>query len=291
MKGLPIYVVERAGGRVNVEFNDLTKEDSFWTVDCQLVDSAEQLVKEAKSDATVWNLVEALGDSAQKLPNGTIVYNLDVSPVLRDSVEAEFEPELIVASESLRRVDIRWVARAPRRWVRVDDLLRQALDRQASAREARVAQYLEQRLRRQDIRRPGGVVSTSLDHVRKLWLGSPEVSFQGADEYSGVASHLRTFLRGDIQITKFLRTLAVDKGDQNIVPRVLVFSWIFLAACDLGQEQAVNFASANLRHVAADLGEDYTRGREDFIEAMRLSPLQRFNTWVWKNRSFGADDF
>src|SRR5882757_5845064 len=121
MKELPVYIVEKNGRRTNVTFNELVKEETFWTVDCQLVQSAEGLVKESKADSTVANVVTALGDKAAQLPLGTILYNMDVSSMLRDSVELEFEPLQINASESLRRADIHWGVRTANKWTRVQE--------------------------------------------------------------------------------------------------------------------------------------------------------------------------
>jgi molecular chaperone HtpG len=281
MKSLPIYIVEKSGKRMNIDFNDLTKEKTFWTVDSQLVQSAEQLVRETKSNSTVSDIVVALGDHAQKLPTGTILYNLDVSLTLRDSVELEFEPHEITASESLRRVDIKWVEKIPQRWVRVGELVKRVVRGQTNQREIRTAEYLEERLQRQ-ARRP----AYSTANINNLWLAIADVPFRGIDGYSGIVSRQRTFLRGDIPITAFLREVSLDSAKQ-MVSRLQVFCSIFLAASDMAQDQAVAFASTQLRHIESDLGESVTEGKDEFLEAVRSSPLTRFDTSVWRSRGLG----
>jgi histidine kinase/DNA gyrase B/HSP90-like ATPase len=281
MKGLPIYVVEKAGKRRNVDFNELSKEETFWTVDSQLVRSAEQLVREVKSDSNVSSLVRALGDQAQELPAGTILYNLDVSRTLRDSVEQEFEPDEIQASESLRRVDIKWHKRDMDRWVRVWNLfLRSA--HQASSIDARVQSYLEQRLRRADTRR----TLLTYHDPRNLWLAHPDVKFAGVEKYSGVASSYRIFLRGDLPITAFLRGLFLAATDPISIARMQVFSSLFLAIPEASQEQALAFAAAHLRNISGDLGEEYVEGQSEFLDTLRVGPLPAFNTSVWSDRRF-----
>lgn len=282
MKSLPIYVVEKSGKRMNIDFNDLTKEKTFWTVDSQLVQSAEQLVREAKSNSTVSDIVTALGDDAQKLPNGTIIYNLDVSLTLRDSVELAFEPCEISGSESLRRVDIKWAEKASQRWVHVGDLTKRIV-RGPNQREIRVADYLERSMQRQEFRRS----TYSAANIQNLWLAFPVILFRGVDEYSGIVSHQRTFLRGDIPITAFLRQVSLDSEKQNTSSRLQVFCAVFLAASDAAQDQAIGFASTQLRHIESDLGENVTEGKDEFLEALRLSPLARFDTSVWRSRGWG----
>jgi molecular chaperone HtpG len=123
MKELPVYIVEKEGKRINIEFNELVKEETFWTVDCQLIGSAERLVREANTNSTVVGIVGALGDPAQALPTGMILYNMDASPALRNSVEQEFDPICINGSESLRRVDIQWGSRTANSWVRMSEVV------------------------------------------------------------------------------------------------------------------------------------------------------------------------
>jgi hypothetical protein len=280
MKSLPVYVVEKTGRRLNIDFNQLVQENSFWTVDCQLVRSAEQLVREVKSNSNVSDLVRALGDPAQELPSGTILYNLDVSPALRDSVELEFEPHEIATLESLRRVDVKWGPRNSRRWLKVEELVRRSLEGNINPRNSMVEDYIEQRMHRQE-----GTRFYAVRSVRDLWLAYPEMPFYGADEYSGVVSNDRTFLRGDIAITAFLRDLSKNPDDYDAISRLQVFGAVFLLASDSSREQAVSVANTQLRHVAGDLGEELTIGSDGFLEALRASPLPTFDTSVWQSRN------
>ncbi|WMT73810.1 hypothetical protein [Bradyrhizobium sp. Ash2021] len=282
MKGLPIYIVEKNGRRTNVNFNELAKEEVFWTVDCQLVRSAEQLVRETKSNSTVSDLVKALNDSAQELPSNTVLYNLDISSMLRDSVELEFEPHEIKANESLRRVDIRWGERTSEHWIRVQELMRRAPN--SERRDVRVTDYLDHHIRGLADRRTGSPASNKT--ARQLWLAYPKTPFSGIDEYSGVISQYRIFLRGDIPIAAFLRDLSPDRENQDSVARLQIFSTVFLTASDAPPDEAFSYATTQLRHIAGDLGEDYTVGSEAFLEALRSSPLRVFDTSVWTNRRF-----
>jgi hypothetical protein len=279
MKGLPVYIVEKNGRRTNIAFNELAKEETFWTVDCQLVQSAEGLVKESKADSTVANIVTALGDTAQQLPPGTILYNMDVSAMLRDSVENEFEPIQVNASESLRRADIQWGARTANKWTRVQEKLVRKNDRAGTQFDERLKLYLDQLVLQDNSRlqRRTGMRGSP------LWLAAPDVPFHGNERYCGISSYYRTFLRGDIAITRFLRDLALKANDEDFWRRLCVFTSVFYTVADYGADRS-NLAGAKLRRINADLGEEVTQGSDQFLEALSESPLGLFDTSVWSNR-------
>ncbi len=275
MKGLPVYIVEKNGNRLNVAFNDLAKEQNFWTIDCQLVSSAEGLVREAKANSTVASIITALGDKAQVLPEGTMLFNLDVSSMLRDSVELEFEPTRIRISEGLRRVDICWGPRTTSGWVRVHEILAREFEKgRVNQQDARIRQYADEIMRNEERSR---MMSTS------LWLASDDVPFQEARSYCGTNSYYRTFLRGDIQLTKFLRDIATDSNDPDNWKRLSIFCAIFLSAADHIDRTAV--AAARLRRAQADLGEEVTRGSGEFLAALGDSPTKMFDPSVWAHRN------
>jgi molecular chaperone HtpG len=286
MKSLPVYIVEKSGKRINIDFNGLAKEKIFWTVDSQLMKSAERLVREAKSNSTVSDIVVALGDPAQKLPSGTILYNLDVSVTLRDAVEFEFEPKELAASENLRRIDIQWAERNSERWIRVGELIMR-ITRNRPSQRLRISEHLQDYMSRQGRRRS----SFDMMSVTRLWLASPQVSFRGLDRYAGIISHRSTFLRGDIPITEYLRKVSSEAEAQNSEHRLEVFASVFLATLDNPQDKIVTFASTQLRHLEGDLGEEHTKGKDEFLEALRSSPTTCFDTSVWSDRRFDLFDY
>ncbi|MET3335831.1 molecular chaperone HtpG [Bradyrhizobium japonicum] len=281
MKTLPVYIVEKDGRRTNIAFNDLTKENTFWTVDCQLVQSAEGLVKESKADSTVASVVNALGDKAQQLPSGTILYNMDISTLLRDSVEREFEPLHVIASESLRRADIEWGPRVPDKWIRVDEIMMRKDQRVRTQFDERMLRYLDDLIMRNEGSRQGRRQQTLRG---PLWLASPEVPFKGIEGYCGISSYYRTFLRGDLSITGFLRNLALRSQDDDEWKRLCVFAAVFNSIAEFRLDR-INIASSRLRRIAADLGEELTLGSEEFLEALNEGPIGLFDTSVWIHRT------
>lgn len=54
----------------------------------------------------------------------------------------------------------------------------------------------------------------------------------------------------------------------------------------IAQDQAATYAASQLRNVTGDLGEEFTEGQAEFLDALRTGPLPTFNTSVWSNRHF-----
>ncbi|TYO64477.1 ATP-binding protein [Bradyrhizobium hipponense] len=278
MKALPVYITEQDGKRVNRAFNDLVKEETFWTVDCQLVSSAEGLVRESKANATVADVITSLGDKAQALPQGTILFNMDVSSMMRDSVELEFEPIQIRTSESLRRVDIQWGARTVDQWTRIDEIIDRQYSKMATTPlDQRIRQHLDEATR-----------SERRSRNTRLWIAAESVNFYGNDRYCGTTSYYRSFLRGNVKISHFLRQLAVGGNDIDAIRRLSIFSTILTSIID--HRDRVGMAAARLRRLKADLGEDLLQGIDQFIDALNESPGGLFDTSAWSFRDHELGD-
>jgi hypothetical protein len=150
---------------------------------------------------------------------------------------------------------------------------------------ARVVDYLDHQIRRAIESRRGVSIS-----VRGVWLASSDVKFTGVDGYSGVFSHYKTFLRGDLKITAFLRDLCALADDENVQVRLLIFVTILLAAAELAPEQAGTYAAAQLRRIKDEIGgDDLSQGNEAFLDAINSSSsLRRFDTAVWVSRGYSG---
>ena len=95
-------------------------------------------------------------------------------------------------------------------------------------------------------------------------------------------------MRGDIKITALFRNLIGEiDTDETAFLRLIIFGTVFLAVVDKGREQAFGLASAQLRHITGDLGDDLTKGSDEFLDALPLSATRRFDTSVWKDRNVG----
>lgn len=278
MKELPVYIVERDGQRRNLTFHSLLEEETFWTVESYLVRSAEGLVREAKANSTVSRVIDALGDGAQALPTGTILFNMDINVSLRGPVESEFEPIEVVASETLRRVDLKWSANRSN-WIRTEEVVRRATANRRGLRTRPLADYLMDMARRRDQRRRTAIGNT------RLWLASPEVPFKGMDNLCGVIGNYRTLVRGDTAIAEFLRKL-IASADEHMQSRLEVFSSLLLSSASLTSEQAVTFAGTQIRRIEGDMGGQFTEGSDAFLVALQASPLTFFDTSVWSERTF-----
>jgi hypothetical protein len=126
-------------------------------------------------------------------------------------------------------------------------------------------------------------VGLGINSIANLWLAAPEVPFKGIDGLAGVTSYYRTFLRGDIKITQFLRDAALAQ-DSAAHERLQVFSTIFLAVAHHNVQQAIQFSATQIRRISEEVGPDVTVGHEAFLDAIGSSPLELFDTSVWSQR-------
>lgn len=118
LQELPLLAVESKDSRQAISVKKLVDENEFWTVDCALFHSAEPLIREAGTAASLSGIVKALEIPNFKLPNALVLCG--VSPNDRFGVFSYKNREVgqIEVYRSQRRVDLRWVNEStPPRWV------------------------------------------------------------------------------------------------------------------------------------------------------------------------------
>jgi molecular chaperone HtpG len=114
---LPLFIIEEGEDRKVASLVDLKKAASFWTMDSVMMRSAERLVRESSSEITIRQLMSACHGT--KIPEGTILCNLDAGSLPREVVGNEFEVESVEFLEKQRQLYVRWARAAdPSRWIR-----------------------------------------------------------------------------------------------------------------------------------------------------------------------------
>jgi hypothetical protein len=114
---LPLILVEREGGRTAMAVKELQKLAHFWVIDGQLFRSAEHLIREASSSASLGAVIDALGVAGLALPIGSTVCDVAVHSPPFDAVFQGKEVDVIRIDKQQRRLDMRWsTAAANSRW-------------------------------------------------------------------------------------------------------------------------------------------------------------------------------
>jgi molecular chaperone HtpG len=148
LQTIPCILIEVDGKRKARSPKDLSKIEELWTIDSNILSSAEALIREVASAASLSELVKALNVSDFKFPNAPVVCGIDYrnqNNLVRAVFEKKEIDQIIVDSEQ-RRVDLRWVESAnPPRWIELPVEFR------------RLAYDIADR-REEDFRRRGGYV-------------------------------------------------------------------------------------------------------------------------------------
>lgn len=121
LRRIPILVTESPKGRTNISADDLAELDHFWTIDCELMRSAERLLGEVSGNASLRDLGRGLSTGLVELPEQTVLSVLDKDSPAEAALLSEREVDRIVIDREQRRVDLRWTRKdssAPR-WLSI----------------------------------------------------------------------------------------------------------------------------------------------------------------------------
>lgn len=114
---VPVHLVERNGIRSAISARDLNKEPFFWTIDCAFFRSAEELLREVDSAASLSGLVDAIKATGMRLPQDLVLCTLVNGSSLDNYAMMDREVDLLRVDRVNRRVDMRWVKKgASPRW-------------------------------------------------------------------------------------------------------------------------------------------------------------------------------
>lgn len=117
---LDVLAVEEAGERKAISINALLQREKFWTIESALLRSAEPLIREAPTSASLTRLIAALNISGSFLPEDLVLCGLLSNDPFADLVYRSREVDRIIINHDLRRVDLRWVP-ANSRWSSLPD--------------------------------------------------------------------------------------------------------------------------------------------------------------------------
>ncbi|HNC53313.1 MAG TPA: ATP-binding protein [Accumulibacter sp.] len=109
LQDIPCILVEEAGVRSARSVKELQMAKSVWTVDSGLLRSAELLIREVASNASLHDLMSALKVGNLGLPaSGPLICARHNSSSLMQSVFHKREVDQILVDANQRRVDLRW---------------------------------------------------------------------------------------------------------------------------------------------------------------------------------------
>lgn len=122
LRAIPCVLVEEAGKRIITSPQKMSDWNSLWTIDCVLLSSAESLIREVASAASLSKLVNALNVTDFKFPNDPVVCGININNELVQTVFESREVDKIIVNQEQRRVDLHWVKKtSPPRWIHLPE--------------------------------------------------------------------------------------------------------------------------------------------------------------------------
>lgn len=117
---VPLLLIDSDTGRSAMDYNELQKHQEFWTVEGVIYDSAEALLREVASPASLRTVIGSLQSSSLDLPRGLILCRDPVGAKFQMSALANREPIEMKLNRLQRRLDVRWgFATTPPNWIKV----------------------------------------------------------------------------------------------------------------------------------------------------------------------------
>lgn len=113
MQDIPCILTEKEGLRSAKSVRELQNENALWTIQSGLLRSAESLMREVASNASLFDLVKALKVDNLRFPSGdSIICAPESANTLVKSVFSTREVDKIVVDADHRRVDLRWAPKS-----------------------------------------------------------------------------------------------------------------------------------------------------------------------------------
>lgn len=138
LRSLEVLLIEEAGKRSAMSPEELARLTNFWTIECTLLQPAEHLIREAKTQASLVGIVGALGISDFRFPSGPILCGAKASSIFGSYAFKDREVDVLDVNIQQRRIDLRWtnVGETPR-WQTFPSPLPEVLQRVFSDRYRR----------------------------------------------------------------------------------------------------------------------------------------------------------
>lgn len=118
LTNLEVLPVESESKRIAISATDFARENSFWTIECMLLQPAEVLIREAATSTSLFEVVKALNLPNFELPSDLVLCGVRPFSSFGKYAYQNREVDKIVLSREQRRIDLRWTDKSyPARWL------------------------------------------------------------------------------------------------------------------------------------------------------------------------------
>ncbi|RAI43092.1 hypothetical protein CH341_16150 [Rhodoplanes roseus] len=270
----PLIIVEDGSGRRKISYEDLRALGEFWTVESPLSRSIETFVREAPSDITASSIIKTLGNSASTYPPGCTMCTFSSSSYVDAMVRADFEISEVSASESLRRINLKWSLKGERpRWIRSEDYWKRSA--QSDRRLSSVLDWMHER--------------GSRGATQQINLPTEKAPMAGLENVGGFASNGEVYIKVGEPIVEFFKDIVYGK-DGVAKERCVASHLVLLQFAIGGGYDWAEFSKESLvrteEYGIYEFLEPYI-SIDKFISALNRSNSRLFNPYAWDRRGKG----
>jgi molecular chaperone HtpG len=138
MEQLDVLPVEENGERKLISARALAERPEFWTIESELLRSAEPLIREASTSASLSSIIAVIDVGRMAFPDSLVLCGLRPTEWFGRLAFRDREVDRIVIRHAQRRLDVRWVPESkPRRWRSLPPNLLTVRRRVSSSRQLR----------------------------------------------------------------------------------------------------------------------------------------------------------
>lgn len=258
---LPMFLVEHKKARQMLSLKALRHSKRFWTIQSELIDQIERLVRESSAEISMGALVEVCQKGLQ-LPSEDMVSNL--TGLRREVATRFFAPKEFVHYPSEQRVDLAWEEFSDQNgWISTATSVR-AENR--AILEARLQQGMVFRRRRSDVK-----------------FGATNIRRSNLDGFMGVRAHDTVWLFPDNPVTQLLIKL---NGENGTGLAIYVYGLLInsLPSQFMSNDSTVTVLNNSFKRVRTQFGEQALAGEKEFLSAVSNTALAIFDPFARSSR-------
>jgi hypothetical protein len=211
-KELPVFIVERDRKRAAISAAELSQYDRFWTVDGAFFESAEELIREVESEASLSGVIEALRVKSLELPTDLVLCTVARENSLDNHALLDWEVDTIKVDRKHRRVDLGWSKKQKgvSRWhFLIHEDIRDAL-----------SDYMIRGPEEEGLFRSVATKNTALALRSGIVIASDDVAVEGASDEAAVEIGGLFYLLPQSTLGQYLRkwlAQLVESRNRNVV--------------------------------------------------------------------------
>jgi hypothetical protein len=263
---VPSIALEEKDSRVGISAQALSAYESFWTVESAFFSSAETLLKEIPTSASLSRLSANIDPASFQLPEGPYVPVQRPRSISQRLAFRDREVDRIVLRRDRRRIDLRWANRAnPPLW------------RSAEPVNADVRQLLLQAFQLFGGTHPSGALND-------LFIGNHSIECDGVDGETSISSLGRTWVLPGSELSSYLLKLLDrlnESPDAASIARYVIA--LQTASFSAPLPNAEEFISQQLAVMSRlpQIGAVSALEDTELVAVLQTTPFKSFNLLAW----------